>query len=136
MKNIHALSDDELDEAIKQCHRILKDGHIDELTFRRAENTIPMLSQERDRRKNMSMMKGQAINQIVPPGAYVYNKLITRDDVLACATEPLTEQQIDSVIRIVENNEYLMQTINECIVDAIGDLPYLNNETSSRKSNT
>ena len=122
MKNIHALSDDELDEAIKQCHRILKDGHIDELTFRRAENTIPMLSQERDRRKNMSMMKGQAINQIVPPGAYVYNKLITRDDVLACATEPLTEQQIDSVIRIVENNEYLMQAINECIVDTIDDL--------------
>lgn len=62
--------------------------------------------------------------------------MITREDVKACATEPLTEQQIDSVIRIVENNEYLMQTINECIVDAIGDLPYLNNETSSRKSNT
>jgi hypothetical protein len=62
--------------------------------------------------------------------------MITREDVKACATEPLTEQQIDSVIRIVENNEYLMQTINECIVDAIDDLPYLNNETSSRKSNT
>jgi len=76
--------------------------------------------------------------------------MITREDVKACATEPLTEQQIDSVIRIVENNEYLMQTINECIVDAIDILEYrtassrshkslmndLSNETSSRKSNT
>jgi hypothetical protein len=57
MKNIHALSDDELDEAIKQCHRILKDGHIDELTFRRAENTIPMLSQERSRRDRKYVRK-------------------------------------------------------------------------------
>jgi len=57
MKNIHALSDDELDEAIKQCHRILKDGHIDEVTFRRAENTIPMLSQERSRRDRKYVRK-------------------------------------------------------------------------------
>lgn len=48
--------------------------------------------------------------------------MITREDIKACATKPLTEQQIDAVIKVVENNEYLMQVINECIVDAIEDL--------------
>jgi len=50
--------------------------------------------------------------------------MITREDVKACASESLTEQQIESVIRMVEKNEWLMQTINECIVDAIGTLEY------------
>ena len=57
--------------------------------------------------------------------------MITREDVKACASEPLTEQQIESVIRMVEKNEWLMQTINECIVDAIDTLEYwsdFNNE--------
>lgn len=45
--------------------------------------------------------------------------MITREDVIACADEPLSEAQIAAVIRIVSYNEFLMQTINECIVDAI-----------------
>jgi hypothetical protein len=45
--------------------------------------------------------------------------MITREDVLACATTPMTEQQIEAVIRIVEKNDWLMLTINECIEDAI-----------------
>lgn len=45
--------------------------------------------------------------------------MITREDVKAVATEPLTDKQIDAVIRIVEANEWLMMTINECIEDAI-----------------
>jgi hypothetical protein len=45
--------------------------------------------------------------------------MITREDVMACANTPMTEQQIDAVIRNVENNDWLMLTINECIEDAI-----------------
>ena len=45
--------------------------------------------------------------------------MITREDVVACSKAPLTEQQIEAVIRNVENNEWLMLTINECIEDAI-----------------
>ena len=45
--------------------------------------------------------------------------MITREDVKACADKPLTEEQINTVIHIVSNNAYLMQTINECIVEAI-----------------
>jgi len=52
--------------------------------------------------------------------------MITQEDVKACASEPLTEQQIESVIRMVDKNEWLMQTINECIVDAIDTLEYWN----------
>lgn len=48
--------------------------------------------------------------------------MITREDVKACSDKSLTEEQIDTVIHIVSNNDYLMQTINECIVEAIGDL--------------
>jgi len=48
--------------------------------------------------------------------------MITQEDVKAWASEPLTEQQIESVIRMVDKNEWLMQTINECIVDAIDTL--------------
>jgi len=52
--------------------------------------------------------------------------MITQEDVKACASEPLTEQQIEYVIRMVDKNEWLMQTINECIVDAINTLEYWN----------
>ena len=45
--------------------------------------------------------------------------MITREDILACANTPMTEQQIDVAIRNVENNDWLMLTINECIEDAI-----------------
>jgi hypothetical protein len=57
--------------------------------------------------------------------------MITREDVKACADKPLTEEQINTVIHIVSNNEYLMQTINECIVEAIGDLPYVSQEQAN-----
>jgi len=50
--------------------------------------------------------------------------MITREDVNACSEEQLTEQRIEQVIRLVEKNEFLMQTINECIVDAIDSLEY------------
>ena len=52
MKNIHALSDTMLNEQIRECHRILKDG-ADEATFKMAEKVLPMLSQERNRRENI-----------------------------------------------------------------------------------
>ena len=70
--------------------------------------------------------KEQAIpsHQITRPGVYldIDGLMITREDVKACAVKPLTEKQIATVIRIVSNNDYLMQTINECIVDAIDSL--------------
>lgn len=53
MKNIHAIPDEVLDEQIKDCHRILKDGDKSELKFKRAEQALPMLRQERNRRDNV-----------------------------------------------------------------------------------
>ena len=53
MKNIHAISDKVLNEQIKQCHRILKDG-ADEVTFEMAEKALPMLRQERNRRDTIA----------------------------------------------------------------------------------
>lgn len=41
-----------LNEQIKRCHRILKDG-ADEATFKMAEKVLPMLAQERNRRENI-----------------------------------------------------------------------------------
>ena len=49
MKSIHSLSDKMLNEQIRECHRILKDG-ADEVTFEMAEKALPMLRQERNRR--------------------------------------------------------------------------------------
>ena len=53
-KNIHSISNEMLDEQIKQCHRIIKDGANDEATFKRAEKALPMLRQERNRRDNIA----------------------------------------------------------------------------------
>ena len=49
MKSIHSLSDTMLNEQIRECHRILKNG-ADEVTFEMAEKALPMLRQERNRR--------------------------------------------------------------------------------------
>lgn len=49
-------------------------------------------------------------------------RMISEEDVRMCATTPLSGKQIEAVIQAVEENEWLSQAINECIVEAIEEI--------------
>ena len=54
---IHAMSDAMIDNAIKYCHRILKDGTQSWGVFKKAERMLPRLAQERDKRYSIKKLK-------------------------------------------------------------------------------
>ena len=54
---IHAMSDAMIDNAIKYCHRILKDGTQSWEVFKKAERMLPRLAQERDKRYSIKKLK-------------------------------------------------------------------------------
>ena len=57
MMKIHAMSDAMIDNAIKYCYRILKDGTQSLEGFKKAERMLPRLAQERDKRYNIKKLK-------------------------------------------------------------------------------
>ncbi len=57
MMKIHAMSDAMIDNAIKYCKRILKDGTQSLEGIKKAERMLPRLAQERDKRYNIKKLK-------------------------------------------------------------------------------
>ena len=51
------MSDEMIDNAIKYCHRILKDGTQSLEGFKKAERMLPRLVQERDKRYNIKKLE-------------------------------------------------------------------------------